>query len=145
MFNPVPSYRKLQGDLFYLVVKTLDHGDIGVTCCVNGFYRNDSVEKHSFAPGPSTKHNPCFSYSLVGCVHQLSPAFGKNLETYIESILNTEPYFLTQPALPVHFWVVEEDKLHAQRLAQLKDDSASTLIPLYGLDPKGIRDWNEEF
>jgi protein TIF31 len=44
-FNPVPPYRRLVGDLFYLVVKTLDHGDVGVTCCVNGFFRNDSIEK----------------------------------------------------------------------------------------------------
>ncbi len=69
MFNPVPSNRRLQGDLFYLVVRTLDHGDIGVTCCVNGFYRNDNIEKQRFAPSPSTKHNPCFSYTLVGCVY----------------------------------------------------------------------------
>jgi protein TIF31 len=44
-FNPVPPYRRLQGDLFYLSVKSLDHGDFGITCCVNGFYRNDSIEK----------------------------------------------------------------------------------------------------
>jgi hypothetical protein len=24
-------------------------------------------------------------------------------------------------------------------------EEPTTLIPLYGLDPKGIRDWNEEF
>jgi len=47
--------------------------------------------------------------------------------------------------LPVHFWIVEEDKINAQKLSQSKDDLASTLVPLYGLDPKGIRDWNEEF
>lgn len=48
IFNPVPPYRRLVGDLFYLVVKTLDHGDIGITCCVNGFYRNDNIEKQQF-------------------------------------------------------------------------------------------------
>lgn len=52
-YNPVPPYRRLQGDLFYLVVKTMDHGDFGITCCVNGFYRNDSIEKQQFQPGPS--------------------------------------------------------------------------------------------
>jgi hypothetical protein len=29
-------------------------------------------------------------------------------------------------------------------MQQNKED-AQTLIPLYGLDPKGVRDWNEEF
>lgn len=54
-FNPVPEYRRLAGDLFYLTVKTLDSGERGVTCSVNGFYLNDSVERVNFAPGPSTR------------------------------------------------------------------------------------------
>jgi len=41
------------GDLFYLVVKTLDAGEVGITCCVNGYYKNDNVEKQSFSPAPS--------------------------------------------------------------------------------------------
>ena len=44
-FNPVPPYRKMVGDLFYLTVKTLDTGDHGITCNVNGFYKNDNIER----------------------------------------------------------------------------------------------------
>jgi protein TIF31 len=68
-FNPVPPYRRMVGDLFYLVVRTLDNGDHGITCSVNGFYRNENQEKQHFSPQPSTKHNPCFSYTLVGCLY----------------------------------------------------------------------------
>jgi hypothetical protein len=75
--------------------------------------------------------------------------FGKNLEKYINSILRTEPYFLTQPPLPVHFWITRSDTHLASKIvSQAKDWNAElnqTLVPLYGLDPKGIRDWNEEF
>jgi len=59
LFNPVPPYRKMVGDLFYLVVRTLDSGEFGLTCNVNGFYRNDSQEKSHFSPGPSTTRTPC--------------------------------------------------------------------------------------
>ena len=52
-FNPVPSARKLQGDLYYLTVKTLDAGEKGITCSVNGFYVNDSIERINFSPQPS--------------------------------------------------------------------------------------------
>ena len=52
-FNPVPHSRRLAGDLFYLSVKTLDAGERGITCSVNGFYLNDSVEKTNFSPTPS--------------------------------------------------------------------------------------------
>lgn len=143
-FNPVPANRRLMGDLFYLTVKTLDTGDHSITCCVNGFYRNDSVEKQVFSPQPSA-NKPCYSYSLVGCLYQLSTTFGKNLDAYLNSILATEPYFLTQPPLPVNFWLTQEDTTAHQKFNQPKDETQSTLVPLYGLDPKGIRDWNEEF
>lgn len=41
-FNPVSEVRKMAGDLFYLVVRTLESPGVehGITCCVNGFYRN---------------------------------------------------------------------------------------------------------
>lgn len=107
-FNPVPPYRKMVGDLFYLTVKTLEGQDHGITCSVNGFYKNNCIEKSQFNPTAYSKGNSCQSYTLVGTLNQLSLLFGKNLETYINSILNTEPYFLTQPPLPVHFWVLPE-------------------------------------
>ena len=51
-FNPAPSSRKLVGDLFYLTVKTLDVGEKGITCSVNGFFLNESAEKTVFNPQP---------------------------------------------------------------------------------------------
>jgi len=56
-FNPAPAARKLAGDLFYLTVKTLDAGERGITCCVNGYYVNNCVEKTTFNPKPSQKKN----------------------------------------------------------------------------------------
>jgi len=68
--NPVSNERKIQGDIFYLTVRTLENPNYehGITCTVNGFYRNDSTQ-NQFNPLPSTKSNPCFSYTLVGCLH----------------------------------------------------------------------------
>ena len=128
----------MEGDLFYLTVRTLDAGEIGITSSVNGFFRNDSNEKSTFSPGPSKRHNPCYSYSLGGSLFQLSPMFGKRLETYFNSILRTEPYFLYQSNLPVHFWLKNTDEPEPEA-------KEGEFVPLYGLDPKGIRDWNEEF
>ena len=113
-WNPVPPYRRLVGDLFYLVVKTVDAGEHGITCSVNGFYRNDNVEKQHFSPGPSITRSPCASYTLVGCLYQISPNFGKNLEKYFNSILVTEPYFLTQLPLTASgsfSWIVPDTQI----------------------------------
>jgi protein TIF31 len=143
-FNPAPPYRKMVGDIFYLSVKSIEGVECGITCSSNGFFKNNSIEKQHFNPTPFTKGNPCYSYTLVGCLNQISKQFGKNLEIYINSILKTEPYFLTQSPLPLHFWITQEKEAKSKQL--LKDfDPNSTLIPLYGLDPKGARDWNEEF
>jgi len=88
----------MQGDLFYLAIRTLENPNQEqvITCSVNGFYKNDSTEKGSFNPNPTTRSNPCYSYSLVGCLAQLSQSFATNLQTLMNSILETDAYFLTK-------------------------------------------------
>ena len=144
-FNPVTEVRKMAGDLFYLTVRTLENPSVehGITCCVNGFYRNDNTERSVFSPYPSQRGaNPCFSYSLIGCLNQLSPMFGKNLQIYLESILKTEPYFISPVAQTLENWLVtDEKKIMVTNGAGLSE----TISPLHGFDPKQMREWNEEF
>jgi len=104
----VSESRKVQGDIFYLSVRTLENPQYehSITCTVNGFFRNDSTAT-TFSPAPATKQSPCFSYSLAGCINQISPLFGRNIETYFNSILATEPYFLTPVTQPTHSWIEE--------------------------------------
>jgi len=66
----VTADRKIQGDIFYLVVKTLENPvyEHGITCTVNGFFRNESTQT-AFSPLPSTKQGACYSYSLAGCLN----------------------------------------------------------------------------
>ena len=102
----------MAGDLFYLVVRTLENPSYehGITCSVNGFYKNDSSERVQFAPLPSQKGNKCYSYTLAGCLNQLSSAFGRNLQIYLASILKCEPYFISPIAQAVNPWLVKEEK-----------------------------------
>jgi hypothetical protein len=101
-FNPVPPSRRLAGDVFYLVVRTLDAGEKHVTCSASGFYLNDSAGGH-FAPGPSSTQK-AQAYTLVSLLNQISPCFGKQLQTYLNELLTTEQYLLMQPVLPAHSW-----------------------------------------
>lgn len=48
---------------------------------------------------------------------------------------------MTKPTLPVYHWACFDDKL----LACDQNEMSEVVNPLYGLDPKGIRDWNEEY
>lgn len=59
----------------------------------------------------------------------------------MSQILSTEQYFLTKPNVPVYTWACFDD-----RTQPCDQNSMSEVVnPLYGLDPKGIRDWNEEY
>jgi hypothetical protein len=96
----------MAGDLFYLTVRTLDNSNTEhvITASVNGFYKNGSSEKGTFSPSPST-HNACYSYTLAGCLNQLSAAFSKNLQEYFSSILKTEPYFFIKTPTSTYPWI----------------------------------------
>ena len=134
----------MRGDLFYLTVRTLENpsAEHCITACVNGFYRNDSSERVSFNPSPSQRTNPCYSYTLAGCLNQLSPLFGKNLQTYLESILKTDSYFISPIAHQVNHWLAPVEK--PIKVSNL-DSLSQTICPLFGYDPRTMRDWNEEF
>ena len=68
--------------------------------------------------------------------------FGKNLQKYLNQIINTEPYFLMQPTLKVNHWA---DLGAPTNAIGSQQEVSEVVTPLYGMDPKGIRDWNEEF
>ena len=134
-FNPVSPQRQMQGDLFYLVVKTLEnpsHEHV-ITCSINGFFKNDSTEKGTFNPGPTSRGNPCFSYSLVGTLHQLSGAFSVNLQLLLNSILQTDPYFITKIQPCNESWLAYD--LSKKIKVSSAEDLSQTLAPLHGLDP----------
>lgn len=81
---------------------------------------------------------------MIGCLNQISPQFGKNLERYLNAILKTEQTILLQPTAPVHNWVSFQDKPAAETAAS-QEELGDFLNPLNGIDPKGTRDWNEEY
>ena len=73
-WNPVPSARRMLGDLFYLEAVTFDQGSVNITATSSGFFVNRSI-RDLFNPAPaSTSHH---AYSLVGLLSSVSPRFRK--------------------------------------------------------------------
>lgn len=68
--HQVTEERKIQGDIFYLTVRTIENPSTehGITCTVNGFFKNESSSSN-FSPLPATRSNPCYSYTLAGCLY----------------------------------------------------------------------------
>ena len=48
---------------------------------------------------------------------------------------------MTQPTLKRYNWLNQEAKHSTSQQSKVNE----TVTPLYGLDPKGVRDWNEEY
>lgn len=84
----------------YLTLRFVDHTEVNVTCCVNGFFKGNT-----------------FSSTLVGLLYQVNNNFTRNLEQHLNNILNAEPYFLTNLQVPVYRWLSEkEQKIDMQSL-----------------------------
>ena len=67
-WNPPPKHRAIQGDLFYLVLKTLEGRVVHITAHSGGFYINGTTDS-SFSPSPID--NAHHSHSLIGLLNQV--------------------------------------------------------------------------
>ncbi|RXN03237.1 clustered mitochondria-like protein [Labeo rohita] len=77
-WNPPPGFRKLQGDLLYLSVHTLEGKQCDITSCPRGFYMNRSTLE-VFDPRPA-QSTPVF-HCLTDLLSHISPQFKHNLST----------------------------------------------------------------
>jgi len=129
----------------YLTVRTLEqpNSEQGITCSVNGFYKNDSLGAR-FSPEPNTS-NACFSYTLAGCIHQISNQFSEKFQLFLGSILHCEAYFITQPiAKTEEPWLISQaelEKEHGFKAAFGKAPDSE----MHGFELAAPRDWNEEY
>lgn len=64
------------------------------------------------------------------------------MQTYLGSILKSEPYFISQISQPVTHWIArKEKKISVSNF----EGVGQTICPLFGFDPRQLREWNEEF
>ncbi|XP_073675384.1 clustered mitochondria protein homolog [Garra rufa] len=77
-WNPPPGFRKLQGDLMYISVHTLEGKQCDITSCPRGFYVNRSTLE-VFDPRPAQSTPVC--HCLTDLLSHISPQFKHNLST----------------------------------------------------------------
>jgi protein TIF31 len=139
-FNPPPGDRRLQGDLYYLEVVTLENTTLYITAWDWGFYFNSSTH-NNFNPTPNTSRGAP-SYTLVGLLSSVSPGFRKHFKALLSTPIDKHPFELMQVPVPVRPWVGTKPTHTADR--NRAEDSLA-----YANDNPDIRgclrDWNEEF
>lgn len=139
-WNPVPHARRLQGDLLYLAVTTLENDNLHITASTKGFFVNNS-NTSTFDPSRKQSNKKVFAHSLITLLQNISGQFASNfikLQDFITrhhmlEVLPSNTYF------PAHPWVVQAPE-HTY-------DPARPAEPLlnFGSDAvESLRDWNDE-
>ncbi|ORX48226.1 hypothetical protein DM01DRAFT_1376834 [Hesseltinella vesiculosa] len=135
-WNPVTHARRLNGDLLYLTVVTLENETLCITATSHGFYVNQSTLTE-FNPRGRGKH----AHSLIRLLQLVSPLFAKNFalaqdfitQHHMLEVLPINTYFPEQP------WAVKPEvpTYDATRPAE-------TLLNFGPDAAEASRDWNDE-
>jgi hypothetical protein len=80
-YNPVPYFRKMAGDYFYILFKSPEDTDYHITAYSEGFFVNQSTNSH-YSYKPSNKHTKVYT-SLFNLICSLSPKLKEDLKKYI--------------------------------------------------------------
>jgi len=139
-WNPVPGYRRLQGDLFYLEIETLENVTHFITCSVNGFFVNSS-NQNTFNPAPQNTGNEANipSYTLIELLSKLSGTFKAHFPVLISKYIDQFHYEILPVSQSIFPWFTKSNP-HTYSLNRGLETSFA-----FKSDTEQLRDWNEEF
>lgn len=136
-YNPAPGNRKLAGDLFYLVVETMEDKTFHITARPNGFYINGSTDRH-FDPLPARKSH--HSHTLMGILWATSSYFRKTFTLLLEARVKKHPFEATPIPFYSPSWLTQQTQHEYD--ANRAEESFFTM---FGGDSRlQQRDFNEE-
>uniref|UniRef100_A0A6T7ST89 Clu domain-containing protein n=1 Tax=Hanusia phi TaxID=3032 RepID=A0A6T7ST89_9CRYP len=138
--NPVPGYRKVQGDIAYYDVVLADDRRICVTASVRGFFVNRTIYGEPLNPLHHETYSQT-SYTLVGLLCLVSSAFKRNWTKLISSRQSRDPFESWSSQSSCISWVSTKSECSPDP-SRLED----SLVSVYGLEVgASARDWNEEY
>mmetsp|Transcript_922 Transcript_922/g.1478 ORF Transcript_922/g.1478 Transcript_922/m.1478 type:complete len:1243 (+) Transcript_922:286-4014(+) len=143
-FNPVPSNRRLQGDLAYYDVVLSDDRHLCVTASARGFFVNKSVVAGAGGGTAldAAHHDgwPQLGYTMVGLLSIISAAFKRNWAKLMQAHIARDPFESVPHHLTVTSWAALESS-HTADVSRVED----TMSWCYGMETGSLtRDWNEE-
>eukprot|EP01080_Neovahlkampfia_damariscottae_P004299 gene4299-7655_t len=137
-WNPAPNNRKLFGDLFYLVIETLENKTFHITATPNGFFVNGSTDS-IFDPNPVKKGHQ--SQTLAGLLFKISKQFQTVFPSLLKTRIQKHPYEVTSIPFKPNKWT---EPIHYHTFNQSR--SEDSYFKMLGVDPKSqLREWNEEY
>lgn len=142
--NPVPSYRRLHGDLAYYDVVLSDDRVLCVTASTRGFLVNRTIPVGGtlLQMLDAAHHDsmPQIAYTLVGLLSIVSQAFKRNWAKLMQAHVARDPFESIPHHLTVTSWAALETT-HAADPSRVED----SMMSCYGMETGSLpRDWNEE-
>ncbi|KAJ3436590.1 clustered mitochondria protein [Anaeramoeba flamelloides] len=129
-WNKPPSFRKIQGDFFYIEVTTQEDDTVFITSCPKGFFINSSTEKNfNFTMKPKTR----LSTNLVDLLKSISNTFKESVAAIEKKLGELKEIEISTSDSPRFSWFVPEDHHFYDYSGNYGDE----LLILY-------RDWNKE-
>ncbi|ORY67839.1 hypothetical protein LY90DRAFT_504520 [Neocallimastix californiae] len=136
-WNPVTTTRKINGDLMYLKVITLENKTYQITASVNGFFVNRSTDVQF---NPLMIHDSRKFDTLSALLCNISPLYKMNLEKHLDNLKNKLMYEYVPVYPEIYPWMVKSGMIEpAQNLLENVLNNSNTL------ETYGVRNWNDEF
>lgn len=138
-WNPPPGNYRMQGDLLYLYIITLEDKRFHVTSSTKGFFLNECTED-TF--NPRAVEPKLVFHSLIDLCNQLSPHFRKNFASMTKRRVNKHPFERVATPYQVYTWLspVLDHSVDSIRA----EDAFSSKLGYEEHLPAQTRDWNEE-
>ena len=102
VYNQFTKEEDKKGDLQYFEINTLEGKVYFITSSEKGFFINQSTSLE-FNNKPAQL--PCFSFTLVGVLAQISPLFKDNFTKLISQSLNNDPSFYSSSPSDKFEWI----------------------------------------
>ncbi|TPX43395.1 hypothetical protein SeLEV6574_g05077, partial [Synchytrium endobioticum] len=139
-WNPPPHYRRMMGDLSYLLITTLENERLHITCSASGFYVNSSTDT-VFNPTPASPKSH-HAHTLPALLTSVSPLFTTNFDILQQLNGKRHPfeYFSIASTSISYPWCVRTLPHHADAARTLDVYMTAT----DALELWGARDYNDD-
>lgn len=153
-WNPVPSHRRLQGDLLYIDCETLEGDSLCITACPRGFFVNRCASVFDPEPRTAAYH----SATLAGLLEKTSLRFKRHFALLADEAAERHPYEVAPLAYRFAAWAAPRiphthslsrlDAMYAMAGAMAGAGGAigwAAGVNDLATNATAQRDWNEEW
>jgi hypothetical protein len=138
VYNQFSREEEKKEDLQYFEVNTLEGKNIFITSSEKGFFINQSTSLE-FNKNPA--QIPCFSFTLVGVLAQISQLFKDNFTKLISQTLNNDPSYYSASPSDKFEWISSQENSLSYNFRYKGFNYESENNRYSRLN----KEWNEEF